>query len=179
LPEGFVLGIPQPRRCPSRRVSTARTADQLLAKYMLVWAYEFQDTNAPQLFNLPTVFPYGATHASELQFIFDPNGFFPNIDYPVPTDRFPLSPAEERLSQAMVRSWTNFVATRDPNRSAAEPQMHSAASNEERYGEGWLPYDSKDDNVQALTTPHPRPEFGFGAEHQCSFWVQLGLESGL
>jgi para-nitrobenzyl esterase len=160
-------------------VSTARTADQLLAKYMLVWAYEFQDTNAPQLFNLPTVFPYGATHASELQFIFDPNGFFPNIDYPVPTDRFPLSPAEERLSQAMVRSWTNFVATRDPNRSAAEPQMHSAASNEERYGEGWLPYDSKDDNVQALTTPHPRPEFGFGAEHQCSFWVQLGLESGL
>ena len=57
--------------------------------------------------------------------------------------------------------------------------MHAAASNEERHGEGWQPYDSKDDNVQALTTPHPRPEFGFGAEHQCSFWAQLGLESGL
>src|SRR5208282_5835510 len=60
---------------------TARTADQLLSKYVPVWAYEFKDTNAPELFNQPTVFPYGAAHASELQFIFDPNGFFPNLYY--------------------------------------------------------------------------------------------------
>jgi para-nitrobenzyl esterase len=158
---------------------TARTADQLLAKYVPVWAYEFKDTSAPQLFNLPTVFPYGATHASELQFIFDPNGFFPNIDYPVPTDPFPLSPAEERLSREMVRYWTNFVATLDPNRSAAEPPMRPVGGSKERYGEGWLAYDSKDDNVQAFATPHPRPEFGLGVEHQCGFWTQLGVESGL
>jgi para-nitrobenzyl esterase len=158
---------------------TARTADQLFAKYVPVWAYEFKDTSAPQLFNLPTVFPYGATHTDELQFIFDPNGFFPNYNYQVATDPFPLSPAEERLSRAMVRYWTNFVETLDPNRSAAQPQTRSAASNEERSGEGWLPYDSNDDNLQALTTPFPRPEFGFGTEHQCAFWAQLGLESGL
>ena len=71
---------------------TARAADQLLAKYMPVWAYELQDTNAPQLFNLPTVFPYGATHASELQFIFDPNGFFPNIDTRFRPIRVPAEP---------------------------------------------------------------------------------------
>ena len=41
---------------------TAHTADQLLAKYVRVWAYEYKDTNAPELFNLPTVFSYGATH---------------------------------------------------------------------------------------------------------------------
>ena len=158
---------------------TARTANQLLAKYVPVWAYEFKDTNAPELFNLPTVFPYGATHASELQFIFDPNGFFPNVDYPVPTDPFPLSPAEQRLSRDMVRYWTNFVATLDPNRSGTGSKPGLVGWGEERHGDGWLPYDSKDDNVQALTTTSPSPEFGFGAEHQCGFWEQLGLESGL
>jgi para-nitrobenzyl esterase len=158
---------------------TARTADQLLAKYVPVWAFEFQDTNAPELFNLPTVFPYGAAHASELQFIFNPDGFFPNINYQVPTDPFPLSPAEERLSHEMVRYWTNFVAALDPNRSAVGAQIFPAGWSGERYGEGWLPYDSKDDNIQALATPHPHRAFGFGAEHQCGFWEQLGLESGL
>jgi para-nitrobenzyl esterase len=158
---------------------TARTADQLLSRYVPVWAYEFKDTNAPELFNLPTVFPYGATHASELQFIFDPNGFFPNVDYPVPTDPFPLSPDEQHLSREMVRYWTNFVATLDPNYSRTGRQPSLAAWGGERYGDFWPRYDSTSDNAQALTTPHPHPEFGFGAEHQCGFWEQLGLESGL
>jgi para-nitrobenzyl esterase len=158
---------------------TTRTADQLLTKYVPVWAYEFKDTSAPQLFNLPTVFPYGATHTDELQFIFDPNGFFPNIDYQVPTDPFRLSAAEERLSLEMVRYWTNFVATLDPNRSAVGTKIFPTGSSGEPYGQGWVPYDSKDDNVQALATPYPHPAFGFGAEHQCGFWEQLGLESGL
>ena len=74
---------------------------------------------------------------------------------------------EERLSRAMIRYWTNFAAKLDPNRPGAGPD------------EDWPPYDSKDYNVQALTTPYPRPEFGFGTEHQCSFWAQQGLESGL
>jgi para-nitrobenzyl esterase len=153
---------------------TALTADQLLSKYVPVWAYEFKDTNAPELFNLPTVFPYGAAHASELQFIFDPNAFFPNVDCPVPTDPFPLSPDERRLSQEMVRYWTNFVATLDPNNSGGR-----AGSGGERYEDFWQRYDSTSDDVQALITPYPRPEFGFGAEHQCGFWGQLGIESGL
>lgn len=48
-----------------------------------------------------------------------------------------------------------------------------------RHGDFWRRYDSTSDDVQALTTPHPHTEFGFGAEHQCDFWEQLGLESGL
>ena len=152
---------------------TARTADQLLSKYVPVWAYEFKDTNAPELFNLPTVFPYGAAHASELQFIFDPNAFFPNVDYPVPTDPFPLSPDEQHLSREMVRYWTNFVATLDPDQSGA------VGSGGQPDGDFWQGYDSTSDDVQALTTPHSHLEFGFGAEHQCGFWEKLGLESGL
>jgi para-nitrobenzyl esterase len=157
---------------------TARTADQLLSKYVPVWAYEFKDTSAPELFNLPTVFPYGATHASELQFIFNPNAFFPNVDYPVPTDPFPLSSDEQRLSQEMIRYWTNFVKTLDPNHSGNGWQPSLAGWGGGR-GDFWLRYDSASDDIQALTTPYPHPEFGFGAEHQCGLWEQLGLESGL
>ncbi len=158
---------------------TARTADQLLSQYVPVWAYEFKDTNAPELFNMPTVFPYGAAHASELQFIFDPNGFFPNLYYQVPTDPFPLSPDEQRLSREMVRYWTNFVATLDPNQSGRGWKPGQAGWGGERYEDFWRRYDSASDDVQALTTPDPHPEFGFGAEHQCGLWEQLGLESGL
>jgi para-nitrobenzyl esterase len=158
---------------------TARTADQFLSYYVPVWAYEFKDTKAPELFNLPTAFPYGATHASELQFVFDPNAFFPNVDYQVPTDPFPLSPDERRLSRDMVRYWTNFVATLDPNHfgTGAKPDLLGWGG--ERYGDFWRRYDSTSDDVQALATPDPHPEFHFGTEHQCGFWEQLGLESGL
>jgi para-nitrobenzyl esterase len=158
---------------------TARTADQLLSKIVPVWAYEFKDTKAPQLFNLSTVFPYGATHASELQFLFDPNAFFPNVDYQVPTDPFPLSAGERDLSRDMVRYWTNFVATLDPNYSGTGSKPDLATWGGGRHGDFWRRYDSASDDVQALTTPHPHTEFGFGAEHQCDFWEQLGLESGL
>lgn len=158
---------------------TARTADQLLSQYVPVWAYEFKDTRAPELFNLPTVFPYGATHASELQFVFDPNAFFPNVDYPVATDPFPLSPDEQRLSRQMIRYWTNFVTTLDPNRSGTAWKPDPVGWGGERTGDFWRRYDSTSDDVQALITPSPHPEFGFGTEHQCAFWEQVGLESGL
>ncbi len=156
---------------------TARTADQLLSKYVPVWAYEFKDTNAPELFNLPTVFPYGAAHASELQFLFNPNAFFPNLYNQVSTDPFPLSAAEQRLSQEMVQYWTNFVATLDPNQSGTgwKPVLAGWAGHGYGY---WRRYDSTSDDVQALVTPQPQPLFDFGAEHQCAFWGQVGLESG-
>jgi para-nitrobenzyl esterase len=158
---------------------TAHTADQLLSQYVPVWAYEFKDTRAPELFNLPTVFPYGATHASELQFVFDPYAFFPNVDYPVATDPFPLSPDEQRLSRQMIRYWTNFVTTLDPNRSGTAWKPDPVGWGGERNGDFWRRYDSTSDDVQALITPNPHPEFGFGTEHQCAFWEQVGLESGL
>jgi para-nitrobenzyl esterase len=158
---------------------TGRAADQLLSQYVPVWAYELKDTKAPELFNLPTVFPYGAAHASELQFLFNPNAFFPNVDYQVATDPFPLSPDEQRLSRDMIRYWTNFVATLDPNHSGMGSRPEPAAWGGGRDGEFWRRYDSASDDAEALTTPYPRTEFGFGAEHQCGFWAQLGLESGL
>jgi hypothetical protein len=82
----------------------------------------------------------------------------------------------------MIRYWTNFVARRDPNDSGTGSNPDLAGSDEGgegREGRFWRRYDSTSDDAQALITPFPHPEFGFGTEHQCGFWAQLGLESGL
>ena len=49
---------------------TARFADELASGFVRTFAYEFNDGNAPQNFLPPVSFPYGAAHASEIQYIF-------------------------------------------------------------------------------------------------------------
>jgi para-nitrobenzyl esterase len=46
-------------------------SNQLLARFVPVHAYEFADPNAPNLFQPLIGFSYGASHASELQYLFD------------------------------------------------------------------------------------------------------------
>src|SRR6266702_3129251 len=48
----------------------ALTAEESLSRYVPTYAYEFNDENAPELFLQPVSFPYGAAHASELQYLF-------------------------------------------------------------------------------------------------------------
>src|SRR5262249_52679401 len=48
----------------------ARISAQLLSAHVPTFEYEFNDANAPQLFLPPVSFPYGAYHASELQYLF-------------------------------------------------------------------------------------------------------------
>ena len=48
----------------------ARLADQALSNYVPVFAYEFNDENAPEIFLPPVSYPYGAAHESELQYFF-------------------------------------------------------------------------------------------------------------
>ena len=50
-------------------ICTARAADRWLSRYTPVYAYEFNDENAPSYLP-PVSFPYGAAHTSELQFLF-------------------------------------------------------------------------------------------------------------
>ncbi len=46
-------------------------SNQLLARFVPVHAYEFADLNAPDLFQPLIGFSYGASHAAELQYLFD------------------------------------------------------------------------------------------------------------
>jgi para-nitrobenzyl esterase len=81
--------------------------NEVLSRYTQVWGYEFKDTTAPYPFS-PASFPYGAAHTLEMQYLFQ--------DYTGAVGaRKPLSPTQNRLSDAMVRYWTNFARTGNPN----------------------------------------------------------------
>ena len=56
----------------------ALTIDQSVSRFVPTFAYEFNDENAPERFLPPVGFPYGAAHASEIQYLFGlPAAAFP------------------------------------------------------------------------------------------------------
>ncbi len=75
-----------------------------LAKDESVYAYEFNDRDAPApepLRQLP--FPLGASHTLELRYLFDVGG--------AP----PLNPGQRALSDQMIDYWSHFVTTGSPS----------------------------------------------------------------
>ncbi len=129
----------------------ARNADQLLSKFVTIYAYEFNDENAPppqSAFGGALTFPLGAYHTSELQYLFK--------GYDVFGLPAALSPKQMRLSNAMISYWTQFAKTGNPN-SSGEPV--------------WSPYSASTDEFQSFIPPKPVVELNFATEHQCStFW---------
>jgi para-nitrobenzyl esterase len=137
--------------CPALEV------DEQLSRYVPVWAYEFSDVSAPVIvvpLESQKSFPYGATHFSELQFLFNMGA--------LTTPGTPsLSQAEQQLSARMIRYWTSFAAFGDP--SGVKPLPH------------WRRFDHVAGTpMQSLDTPRPRPEFDFAKDHKCDFWHALG-----
>ncbi|MGO9020553.1 MAG: carboxylesterase/lipase family protein [Syntrophobacteraceae bacterium] len=128
----------------------SRASIRLMAKYVPVFAYEFNDPNAPELYlpadsHLPQ--GYGAAHASELQYIFN----LPNTPYTIP-----LTTAQEGLSNNMVLYWTQFARYGNPNSSQTP---------------AWPQYVPKTDEFQSLIPGTPTTESGFAAAHKCGFWA--------
>jgi para-nitrobenzyl esterase len=124
----------------------ARISSRLLSQFVPTYQYEFNDPGAPMRFFPPVSFPTGAYHAAELQYVFDLTGT------PVPSPG--LSPAQQDLSDAMVRYWTQFARSGDPN-SAADP--------------AWPLYGTSD-RFQSLQPSTPTTETGFATAHKCAFW---------
>jgi para-nitrobenzyl esterase len=125
----------------------ALTVDNSVSKYVPTFAYEFNDENAPELFLPPVSFPYGAAHASELQYLFG----LPNA--------VPLSSAQQQLAAAMQGYWTNFAKRGFPS-SSGEPL--------------WPQFSSTSQQMISLVPPQPQVETDFAAEHNCAFWALAG-----
>ncbi len=126
----------------------ALTMDRDLSRFTPTFAYEFNDSRAPERF-LPPVsgFSYGAAHASELQYLFHLNeSEFPGT----------LTPQQQRLSAAMQRYWTNFARSGSPSAPGVPP---------------WPQFTSSGQRMISLVPPAPQVETGFAAEHQCAFWA--------
>jgi para-nitrobenzyl esterase len=110
---------------------------------LVATTYEFNDANAPLSFGLvPASFPLGSYHVSEIQYLLNVYGVIS-----------PFTPAQLQLSDTMIRYWSQFAKTGDPNASGIPV---------------WSPYSALTDQFQSLVPPTLTIEFNFDSVHQCS-----------
>ncbi|MFB9322956.1 carboxylesterase/lipase family protein [Cryptosporangium minutisporangium] len=125
--------------CPALRTN------QSAAKRTTVYAYEFNDPNAP----LPKIgnYPLKAAHAAELPYLFE-------------MERLGgLPQTAQQLSREMVAYWTSFAADGDPNVDGAPK---------------WGTFSPGGSSMQALVPQGSTalPTDRFATEHNCDFWAK-------
>src|SRR5580700_4268590 len=127
----------------------ALTIDQSVSRFVPTFAYEFNDENAPELFLPPVSFPYGAAHASEIQYLFGlPTAVFPTA----------LSAQQQQLAATMKGYWTNFAKSGQPSSFGAP---------------FWPLFNGLTQPMQSLVPPVPHTENTFAIAHNCAFWTAL------
>jgi para-nitrobenzyl esterase len=127
----------------------ALTIDQSVSHFVPTFAYEFNDENAPEEFLPPVSFPYGAAHASEIQYLMD-----------LPTAAFPgtLSAQQQQLAAIMKGYWTNFAKRGFPSWFGAP---------------FWPLFSNATQTMESLAPPTPQTESDFATTHNCAFWTAL------
>jgi len=142
-----------------------------LSNQVPVFAYEFNDPNAPTL-GAPGVpgpgangsgFTTASQHAAELQYIFNFGANFTS--------------AQATLATQMKTYWANFVKTGNPNNGGNATLVSLKASRDQL--PFWKHFNTEDFQVQSLTpaallTPQgPNPFNTFSAQHFCASWEPL------
>jgi para-nitrobenzyl esterase len=127
----------------------ALAIDESVSHYVPTFAYEFNDENAPENFLPPVSFPYGAPHASEIQYLMD-----------LPTAAFPgtLTASQQQLAAVMKGYWTDFAKRGFPSSSTTP---------------FWPLFNSVSQKMQSLVPPAPKTETDFASTHNCAFWTAL------
>jgi len=128
----------------------ALALDTLASTFVPTFAYEFNDENAPQRYLPPVSFPYGAAHASELQYLFD---------LPTAPIAGALTAQQLTLAETMQHYWAHFAARGVPS-SAGRPL--------------WPGFNSKSRQMLSLVPPQPQVQTDFAAAHHCAFWAHAG-----
>jgi para-nitrobenzyl esterase len=127
----------------------ALTIGQSVSQFVPTFGYEFNDESAPENFLPPVSFPYGAAHATEIQYLMD-----------LPTAAFPgtLSAQQQQLAAIMKGYWANFAKRGFPSSSGIPfwPLFHSLTQ-----------------AMESLAPPTPQTETDFAATHNCAFWTAL------
>ena len=123
--------------CPSRQIARAVAANQTERVYRYFFTHALD--------NSPMLRPLGAWHGLELLFVFN----HLNVAGYVP------SPGEVALSESMIRYWTRFALTGDPNGVASPWPAYDVATD---------PYLALDNTIAA----------GAGVRTtRCDFWDKL------
>ena len=139
------------------RICPQLTLNRILAPQVAVYAYEFNDATAPFLFPAMPGFEPLAYHTADIQYLFPlwhggPRGILHR-----------LSAQQQRLSDALVKAWTNFARDGDPNGPGAPnwPVFAPTASKPGVYLSETLPVSETITDQQ------------FAADHKCDWWAKL------
>ncbi len=121
-----------------------------------VYAYEFSDPNPPNDFPIKFSFPLGSAHSTELQYVFQRIPFLDTVP--------PFTDAQFALSDLMIRYWTRFAATGNPNGAAGKAPY-------------WPRWTGATGPVQELVPGKTAPESftEFFRFHNCGFWETILL----
>jgi hypothetical protein len=156
-----------------------------LSRRVKVFAYEFNDPNAPNRAGVPgpgsngSGFTTASQHAAEFQYIFNFGSAF--------------SSAQSTLATDMKTYWANFVKTGDPNRNRKDDLATLVSLRAPRtdlphwphfnargdHGDDGDDRDHGDQKIQSLTPPAlltpqgPHPFDSFSTDHFCATWQPL------
>jgi para-nitrobenzyl esterase len=131
------------------KVCTARYLDRTWAKYVPVYAYQFNDRTAPSYFQQVS-YPMRAYHTAELQYLFP-------LFHGGQGTPHALNAAQEQLSNHMVDYWTSFAGGGVPT----APGTPASA---------WPRYSTTPDDVQYFDLPTIRTADAYGDAHHCGLW---------
>jgi para-nitrobenzyl esterase len=162
--------------------------DQMLAKFVPVYAYEFADPNAPNLFEPLVGFSYGASHASELQYLFaaatlqGPADAGANAASPAPGASVqppPLTPGSDTLAAEMKGYWADFVKFGTPDAPVFIASSDGIFDTSVAPLAFWPLFNGAMPIQSLVPGPaQPHPIFDFATEHLCPALQQLGLVGG-
>jgi para-nitrobenzyl esterase len=132
---------------------TARQLDRQWAKYVAVYAYEFDDRTAPSYF--PDLsYPMLAYHTSELQYLFP-------LFHGGQGTPHSLNDAQQRLSNEIVDYWTRFARYGSPNRPGTSRSPV------------WPRYSADRDNIQSVNSPTSETVESYGQANDCALWDSI------
>ncbi|MCT2587197.1 carboxylesterase/lipase family protein [Actinophytocola gossypii] len=123
-------------------------AERVLGAVMPTYAYEFLDRTAPPIPDFPGGLDPLASHGSEVAYLFD-----------APAAVEPLTARQRHLGDRMIRYWSRFAATGDPNAPGLP---------------GWAPVTRANHHVQGLDlVPRGIGAFDRATAHDLAFWESL------
>jgi para-nitrobenzyl esterase len=129
--------------CPQLRTDTA------LSAHTRVYPYMFADETAPPLVPALPGFDPGASHASELFYLFD----LPGKPVDINNTTYSLTAPQQRVAATMIDAWSAFIHTGRPGDWPSWRDEHSTA--------------------HTFTATEPTTTTPF-SDHHCDFWNDLG-----